>query len=294
MNSKKLGFTVMSVIGLLLVLTFAFGFQNCARIKFSAVGGGNNAGVGGLGNAPSDADGDGLSDDEETVHGTNPTNPDTDGDGLTDGAEVNTHNTDPLDADTDNGGVNDGAEVATGKNPLDPADDTTPAPTATPTSSPTATPASTPGGGNNGGNNGGGNNGGNNSDPNADPDQDGLNNGQEQVIGTNPNNPDTDNDGLTDGEEVNTHNTNPLDPDTDDGGVKDGPEVDNGTNPLDPSDDVASEDDVKNNCARFNGRKTLICHNPPGNSGNKHNICVGTPSVQQHKKLHGDYEGQCK
>jgi hypothetical protein len=35
-----------------------------------------------------DSDGDGLSDDEETAHGTDPSNPDTDGDGLSDGREV--------------------------------------------------------------------------------------------------------------------------------------------------------------------------------------------------------------
>ncbi|WP_164731673.1 gliding motility-associated C-terminal domain-containing protein, partial [Flagellimonas beolgyonensis] len=35
-----------------------------------------------------DSDNDGLTDDEENVLGTNPTNPDTDGDGLTDGEEV--------------------------------------------------------------------------------------------------------------------------------------------------------------------------------------------------------------
>lgn len=43
-----------------------------------------------------DSDGDGLSDWQEVVYGTNPYNPDTDGDGLSDGWEVE-HETDPLD-----------------------------------------------------------------------------------------------------------------------------------------------------------------------------------------------------
>jgi hypothetical protein len=42
-----------------------------------------------------DADGDGLTDDQEAALGTDPTNPDTDGDGVADGAEV-ANGTDPL------------------------------------------------------------------------------------------------------------------------------------------------------------------------------------------------------
>ena len=37
---------------------------------------------------PVDSDGDGLSDEEEAIYGTDPHNPDTDGDGYTDGEEV--------------------------------------------------------------------------------------------------------------------------------------------------------------------------------------------------------------
>ena len=36
-----------------------------------------------------------------------------------------------------------------------------------------------------------------------------------------------------------------YDADTDDGGVNDGDEVTNGTDPLDPSDDVAGNDDLE-------------------------------------------------
>jgi hypothetical protein len=87
------------------------------------------------GEAP-DADGDGLSDDDEAAYGTDPNDadsdddgledggevhdhatdplsPDTDGDGLPDGDEVNTHHTDPLDADSDRDGLGDGDELST-------------------------------------------------------------------------------------------------------------------------------------------------------------------------------------
>ncbi|WP_425334798.1 adventurous gliding motility protein AgmC [Myxococcus stipitatus] len=57
-----------------------------------------------------DTDGDGLSDEEEVTHGTDPNNPDTDGDGIPDGIEVNVGGTDPLDDDTDDDGLLDGTE----------------------------------------------------------------------------------------------------------------------------------------------------------------------------------------
>ncbi|CAN5215983.1 hypothetical protein BH24PSE2_BH24PSE2_02730 [soil metagenome] len=77
----------------------------------------------GGGGPPTDSDGDGLSDDEEAVLGTDPNDPDSDDDALSDGAEVNQHGTDPRLADTDGGGVNDGAEVAAGTDPLNAGDD---------------------------------------------------------------------------------------------------------------------------------------------------------------------------
>jgi cysteine-rich repeat protein len=71
-----------------------------------------------------------------------------------------------------------------------------------------------------------------------DIDGDGLTNDREVQLGTDPRNPDTDGDGLNDGLEVDTWGTDPLNPDTDNGGVPDGQEVAEGTNPLDPNDDV--------------------------------------------------------
>jgi outer membrane protein OmpA-like peptidoglycan-associated protein len=53
---------------------------------------------------------------------------------------------------------------------------------------------------------------------------------------------DTDGDGLSDGDEVNTRKTDPLKADTDGGTVNDGTEVTNGTNPLNPTDDVKKEE----------------------------------------------------
>ncbi len=72
-----------------------------------------------------DSDGDGLSDGEEVkIYFTDPLNPDTDYDGLSDGAEVHIYKTDPLKRDSDGGGVADGHEVIEdGTNPLDGSDD---------------------------------------------------------------------------------------------------------------------------------------------------------------------------
>jgi hypothetical protein len=62
--------------------------------------------------AKPDADGDGLSDaDESHKYRTDPNNPDTDADGLTDGDEVRAYKTDPRNPDTDGDGLPDGVEV---------------------------------------------------------------------------------------------------------------------------------------------------------------------------------------
>ncbi len=61
--------------------------------------------------APTDSDGDGLTDSEESQLGTDPANADSDGDGLPDGREVNSLGSNPLDTDTDSDGLTDGLEV---------------------------------------------------------------------------------------------------------------------------------------------------------------------------------------
>ncbi len=61
-------------------------------------------------------------------------------------------------------------------------------------------------------------------DPNGDEDGDGLTNGQEKELGTDPLEPDTDGDGLDDGLEVKV-GTDPLKEDTDGDGVTDGIEL---------------------------------------------------------------------
>lgn len=66
----------------------------------------------GLGDAcDDDIDGDGLSNTDEGIWGTDPYDSDTDSDDLTDGAEVDLYFTDPLLSDTDNDGLNDSDEV---------------------------------------------------------------------------------------------------------------------------------------------------------------------------------------
>ena len=74
--------------------------------------------------------------------------------------------------------------------------------------------------------------------PSADEDRDGLLNGDESRLGTDPRNPDSDGDGLPDGDEVNDHETDPLLEDTDDDGLADGYEVSTtGTDPLEADTD---------------------------------------------------------
>jgi hypothetical protein len=76
-----------------------------------------------LGSSPHDLDGDGLSNDYERSHGTDPYNWDTDRDGASDGTEVLYWNTDPNNQDTDGDGLNDSLERAAGTNPRDPDSD---------------------------------------------------------------------------------------------------------------------------------------------------------------------------
>ncbi len=69
----------------------------------------------------------------------------------------------------------------------------------------------------------------------ADYDEDGLDEEEEALNQTDPQNADTDGDGLTDGQEVNTYRTDPLSQDTDNDGYSDAYEVAHGSDPNDGS-----------------------------------------------------------
>lgn len=155
-----------------------------------------------------DFDRDQIMDWEELEAGTDPVDADTDDDGILDGVELAAENpTDPLDVDTDGDTLADGQEDSDQNGAVDAGE----------------------------------------TDPNdTDSDADGLLDSTE-LNGTNPTNPvvaDTDGDGLMDGEEdvnfngsLDVGETNPNIPDTDAGGVNDKIEIDNGFDPLDPTDD---------------------------------------------------------
>ena len=68
-----------------------------------------------------DADGDGISDEEELAQGTDPLSSDTDDDGLADDVELYVTFTDPVDDDTDDDGLLDGNEDLNGDGIIDPA-----------------------------------------------------------------------------------------------------------------------------------------------------------------------------
>ena len=70
-----------------------------------------------------------------------------------------------------------------------------------------------------------------------DSDDDGLTDGEEVILGTDPFDADSDDDGLTDGQEVEVYGTDPLDPDTDNDGLNDGDEIAAGTDPFDADSD---------------------------------------------------------
>ncbi len=94
-----------------------------------------------------DSDGDGLTDgDEQLVYGTQPLNVDTDGDLLRDREEIEQYKTDPKNRDTDGDGVADGTEIIDGTDPLVAPNTPTPTATAGPTETPvpSATMTNTP------------------------------------------------------------------------------------------------------------------------------------------------------
>ena len=67
-----------------------------------------------------DADQDGISNDEENKLGTNSAEPDSDHDGILDYDEINLYKSDPIKADTDTDGNKDGYEVLRGYSPTGP------------------------------------------------------------------------------------------------------------------------------------------------------------------------------
>lgn len=187
-----------------------------------------------------DSDGDGYSDGEEMNSGYDPNDPsvypghemstDSDGDGHSDYDE-NMAGTDPYDSssfpgntyDSDGDGWSDWDEQEAGSDEFDPA--STPETIAT------------------------------------DTDNDGLTDGFESDLGTDPNNPDTDGDNLTDGAEVNgvvvtievdengstwatqsIHTLDPLDTDTDNDLLEDGWEAANNFHPDYAGDGLADDD----------------------------------------------------
>jgi|GEM_PF-4324438 len=185
---------------------------------------------------PNDTDWDGMPNIWEDQYGLNPNDEndavlDGDNDGLTNLNEY-LYNTDPTDSDTDNGTLMDGAEIAQGKDPLDPTDDIPPV----------VEPEDNGGSGD-------GDNDDNNSNNNKknkeqkqitieDLDNDNLTNEEEtNIYYTNPTLKDSDYDGLSDYDEVINYFTNPNKYDTDGGSIGDGDEITNRTNPKDPTDD---------------------------------------------------------
>lgn len=68
--------------------------------------------------AGSDADLDGLSNEEEKQFGTDMNNADTDADGLLDRDEVRMYHSDPLKTDTNEDGISDGKAVRGGQHPV--------------------------------------------------------------------------------------------------------------------------------------------------------------------------------
>ncbi len=104
---------------------------------------------------------------------------------------------------------------------------------------------------------------------NLDTDMDGLPDGFEETIGTDPDNADTDEDGIPDGIEIQEYKTDPLDNDTDDDGLIDGVERDFfEALGLDPRSDIDGDgmpclfDEDSDNDFLLDGEEYLLGSNP--------------------------------
>jgi len=201
-----------------------------------------------------DTDGDGIPDLTETQIGTDPNDADSDDDGVMDGAE-----TDPaadsdgdgsinaLDPDSDNDGLFDGTEMGkdcAGKGTAPKSTHCIPDADAGATTTDPLDADTDDGGAKDGSedlNHNGAQDAGE-TDPTAghgaddhdlqDDDKDGLTNGEEKAIGSDPNDADTDDDGVKDGDEANPSDDsdgdgliNVRDPDSDNDGLADGTEM---------------------------------------------------------------------
>ncbi|WP_428262479.1 OmpA family protein [Haliangium sp.] len=200
---------------------------------------------------PNDSDGDGLTDEEEQIEGSDPNDRDTDDDGVLDGDEHNWNlDTDDdglinvLDPDSDNEGLTDGLERGVTEAERD--DDTDlGAGNFVPDTDDSETTSQLNPDTDEGGvtdfaedPDGDGAVDGGERDPNfifddnpgpPDDDNDGLSNAEEMTIGSDPNDADTDDDGVIDGDENNPSvdtdgdgSINVLDPDSDGDGLPDG------------------------------------------------------------------------
>ena len=165
-----------------------------------------------------DTDGDGLTDEDESLLGSDPTDPDSDDDGLDDLAEAAIHGTDPTSPDTDGDGLDDLVEAT--RLPTSPTAADTDADGLSDLAE-ISVHLTDP------------------TDPDSDADL--LRDGDElAILGTDPLDPDSDDDGtrdgeedsdgdgLTDADELVLFETDPLDPDSDGDDIPDGDEDSDG------------------------------------------------------------------
>ncbi len=166
------------------------------------------------GDAAQDADGDGISNLDEYLNGTNPRDADSDDDGVDDGADNCPFASNADQADLDEDGVGDVCDTDRDGDGVPDGEET----------------------------------GQYGTDPTlADTDGDGLTDREEIDGGTDPTDPDTDGDGLPDGDEID-HGLDPLNPDTDGDGLPDGEEVEGGFDPLERDTDGDGLEDGSDNC----------------------------------------------